>query len=160
MEPVKQNFDILLKNIHRNGYKQILALNVGAWKEQATMYIARERQQHASLIEDVVEPRERVLVRVDTIDHVLQQEGIAKVDFIRMQINGAEVEALQGMWNTLLMRPKLLISSKYRMELDFQKYLGAILQRFDYQIHRYGNEYFAAPRVRTSAKREAAEEPG
>ena len=40
-------------------------------------------------------------IEVDKLDNILRELGIVNVDFITIEINGAEIEALEGMRETL-----------------------------------------------------------
>ena len=52
-----------------------------------------------------------------TVDDLVAQRGLARVDFIKMDIEGAELRALQGAENTLRrFRPKLAISAYHKPE--------------------------------------------
>ena len=56
--------------------------------------------------------RERIVVRSKTIDQFVQEENIEKVNLIRMDIEGYEIQALRGMKKTLRDMPspmKLLL---------------------------------------------------
>jgi hypothetical protein len=60
-------------------------------------------------------------VRVETItlDDFVKRNGLPKVDFLKMDIEGAEFAALNGAANTIrLHRPKLAISLYHSLE-DF-----------------------------------------
>jgi FkbM family methyltransferase len=60
-------------------------------------------------------------VTTDTIDALTSREAIAHVDFIKMDIEGAELEALKGAETTIrIHRPKLAISLYHRLEHFWQ----------------------------------------
>jgi hypothetical protein len=52
-----------------------------------------------------------VEVEVDTLDNILKELEISKVDFIKMDIEGAEIEALKGMDGVLKGRTELAIAA-------------------------------------------------
>ena len=55
-------------------------------------------------------------VPCDTLDSILAKAGVARVDFVRIQVNGAEQEVLAGMEKTLAGNPNLLIAAIYKRE--------------------------------------------
>ncbi len=55
---------------------------------------------------NVVQPTTAVSVRVDTLDGCLASEGIAKADFVKLDVEGAEIEVLKGAVNMLERRPR------------------------------------------------------
>ncbi len=58
-----------------------------------------------------------------TIDSFVQQKGLTKLDFIKMDIEGAEIEALEGAVDTLQkLRPSMSIAS-YHWVNDEQTYI-------------------------------------
>ena len=54
-----------------------------------------------------------VEVEVDTLDNILGELGIKKVDFIKMNIEGAEVEVLKGMEEVLKNDVRLAIAAHH-----------------------------------------------
>ena len=60
---------------------------------------------------------EYISVRTTTIDAEVAQRALPRVDFIKMDIEGAELDALQGAEQTLLaFKPKLAVSIYHRLE--------------------------------------------
>jgi predicted nucleotide-binding protein (sugar kinase/HSP70/actin superfamily) len=52
-------------------------------------------------------------IEVDTLDNILRDLGIFNVDFISIEINGAEIEALEGMKKTFDQDVNLVIAAQY-----------------------------------------------
>jgi hypothetical protein len=61
------------------------------------------------------------MVNTETIDNFVQKNKIAKIDFIKLDIEGAEYECLLGASNTIKkFKPKLAICL-YHKDSDFWK---------------------------------------
>lgn len=115
LEPVPKNFDILTKNIKVNGYKNVKAYCKAVSSKNGTSKIAlRDESNLCSMlnisdetisehIKQKVPKLIRGFIKVDTVslDEFLDKEGVNQVNFIRMDIEGYEVEAIKGMINTL-----------------------------------------------------------
>lgn len=75
-----------------------------------------------------------------SIDEYVEENGIQKIDFIKMDIEGAELKALQGAEKTLIKhRPQLAISI-YHSNNDMQDipiYLHGILSNYVFKIGQY-----------------------
>jgi FkbM family methyltransferase len=67
---------------------------------------------------------------ITTIDHFVESSKLPRLDFIKMDIEGAEREALKGAINTLKnMRPKLAISV-YHLPDDIRVIVNLILDAY------------------------------
>lgn len=93
-------------------------------------------------------------VQTTAIDDFVKEEGVEKVDFIKMDIEGSELKALQGAEHTIKrFRPKLAIAL-YHKEDDFiaiPNYLKSLGLEYDFfldhfTIHREETVFFACPR--------------
>ncbi|MCL2204078.1 MAG: FkbM family methyltransferase [Defluviitaleaceae bacterium] len=78
-------------------------------------------------------------VQATTIDEELINENVT---YIKMDIEGAELEALKGARNTIIRcRPKLAISIYHKPEdiVEIPQYLMALLPEYDYYIRKYSH---------------------
>ncbi len=109
IEPEKENLKILEKNIKANNLENVLIISRGLWSHKGikSLYLDdwpglhslfgekpgsssqhpdkySEKQKHSNRIE------------VDTLDNLMDELGIDKINFVKMDIEGAEIEALKG----------------------------------------------------------------
>ncbi|MFO0812252.1 MAG: FkbM family methyltransferase [Gemmatales bacterium] len=91
-------FDILSKNIAENQFTQVKALHLAAWDCDTTLHLGGVREdmlgwgkvQEASTAQTEAVPARR-------LDQVLAEHGCDRVDIIKIDIEGAEWKAIQGM---------------------------------------------------------------
>lgn len=116
IEPEPNNFALLLRNIEANGLTNVVPVQEGAWntKGKSELHLA-SHQGADSLRTDTFhrmkERDESITVEVDTVDNMLRELGLCQVDFIKMDIEGSEMEALEGMDQILRTDVKLAIAA-------------------------------------------------
>ena len=107
-EPVPKNVIVLNDNVDQNGLQRYISvIDKGLWSDSegitlyldqrdaldnATDYTVGYREQHA----------DAVAVATTTLDEFVEQRSIARVDLIKMDIEGAELFALRGMEKVLM----------------------------------------------------------
>lgn len=99
IEPQQQNIKILEKNIKENNLENVVVIDKGVWskKEEKKLFISPNTGGHSFF-----KRTEHVnLIKTDLLDNILSNLKIDKVNFIKMDIEGAEIEALKGMEKTL-----------------------------------------------------------
>ena len=104
IEPEPRNFACLLKNIQANNLTNVVAVPRMLWsrEEQRDLYLSGYTAAHSAFFDEFYQATgERIRVEADSLDHILESLGIGTVDFIKMDIEGAEIEALEGMKSTL-----------------------------------------------------------
>ena len=99
-EPEKENFELLKKNIERNGYQNVVLVNkgLGEKEEALTLYInPKNKAGHSVFHQHSHWGRQEI--EITTLDNFLPKN--TKVDFIKMDIEGAEYVAIKGMKRVL-----------------------------------------------------------
>ena len=138
IESSKPNFEILKKNIEINKISNVLIVNKGIWNKKGTSLLYKEENQRTSLVKDLLKKsKNEVEIEVDTIDNILLENKVEKVDFITMEINAAEIEALKGMKNTLSKNGIRLIAAGWYdyHEQPAWKLIKKILEDYDFKVY-------------------------
>ncbi|MFT3883490.1 MAG: FkbM family methyltransferase [Gemmatales bacterium] len=103
-------FGILSKNIEENGFTHVKHLHLAAWDSETTLHLGGVRedmlgwgkvQQEASTQTEAIPAR-----RLDT---VLAELGCTRVDVIKIDIEGAELKAMQGMEGLFKQNPPRIV---------------------------------------------------
>jgi FkbM family methyltransferase len=82
------DFEILNRNIRSNNLTNVMPFD----------YIAYSKEMEKVFVEY---PNKIVAVRINTLDNLLQQNGINEVNWIKIGVQGAELEVLKGAHNVL-----------------------------------------------------------
>jgi FkbM family methyltransferase len=132
LEPDEKNFKKLTKNTQF--MENITLYNMGAWNEQDTLIFAKKAGRNSKL------SAQGVSVKVTDIDSL----GI-DASFIKMDIEGSELKALQGMKQTILNNhPKLYVCAYHRNEDLFALPLQIWSVCDDYKIYFRHTKYIPA----------------
>lgn len=97
-EPDPQNHEMLLKNIELHNLKNVIPVKKGIWSKTDTLYFNIEGALGSSLVEISTreKPKTDNKIEVTSIYDAICEYNIPKVDFIKMDIEGAEINALEG----------------------------------------------------------------
>jgi len=118
IEMMPDNAEILRRNIKENGLCDVIdVIEAGVWKEAGTMPVKGKGRQRNSLLKiDKLDQDRDVIARVDTLDAFVNEWGQPYVDLVFMTLNGAEVEALQGMSSSLQVVGAIYIAAPYERD--------------------------------------------
>jgi FkbM family methyltransferase len=128
VEPDSNNFlSLQIKTINLSNTK---TLNIGVWNKKDKLNFNFNDDQ--SKITNNISELDLNLINVDTVDNICNNYA----SFIKMDIEGAEFEALCGSINTIsLNKPKLAISI-YHKQIDLYRLFNFIKSlRDDYQFY-------------------------
>ena len=99
-EPDPKNYQILKRNIENSNFKNIILINKALGN--SVKEVELESANHFSSVVIKTSKKPTYKVQQTTIDQEISRLGIQKVDFIKMNIEGAETNAIKGATKTLL----------------------------------------------------------
>lgn len=145
IEAVPENFEIMKRNVEANHLKNVILVNKAVWNTSTKIKFYREGKQIGSITQEVVATDNFIEVQAETIDSILKENNIDKIDFIRIQLNGVELEALEGMTHTLSQRPKVLVAGIYTKNgVPVQKLLQDYLDKKGFKTEIWGGSVFGS----------------
>ena len=99
MEPQPDIFDLLKKNILLNNIKNVAALNHALYSSKTILKLYNSY----SVIPERAKENTRAYLEIeaDTMDNALSTLGVEKVNWIKIDVEGAELEVLKGATKTL-----------------------------------------------------------
>jgi len=134
IEPNEENFRMLLENVSLNQLDNVTAVKVALWnrKQEISFYLPKkENPGLGSVVSDL--GGGGITVLADTLDNVLEELGISKVDLIKIDAEGAELQILMGAKRILELRPRIVFES---YDKDVVAAIVQLLERYDYQVRR------------------------
>lgn len=100
-------FRCLQKTIKANKLENVTPLNIAVWNQEGEVVISNEENYLGNRISNGPEGNR---VKARTLDNVLKELGVSKPDLIKINIEGAEIETLQGMHQTLTETKRMVVS--------------------------------------------------
>jgi FkbM family methyltransferase len=136
IEASKPCFDLLQRNLSANHVPHVTPIHRAIWNEVTTMELESDFAQANSLVEEVHKGSHTQEVQTITIDQVMKDFSLPKLDMVSLTVNGAEVEALDGAKETLgRHRPRIRLAGWYsRGGEKIAVHAKRILEEFDYQV--------------------------
>ena len=131
-EPVPLNFNLLQTNVAHLSWVECYHLAVGKKNEIKNIIFSESNLQKSTLLENNnLENTQSLKIEVVKVDDFITKHGLKRVDFIKCDVEGYELEALQGM-NALLKRFKPKLSIEITLEMDKRNELFKYLQSCGY----------------------------
>ena len=135
----KDNFEVLCKNLKCNGIKNVLPINVGIWSKKDIIKVYDNDRQAKTLRKRLKQYNKSYLVDVNSIDNILSENNIKKVDYAFLEINLAEIDALMGMDQIISNSDNLRIVSagwyKYGNGIMAYKKIKEFLENKNFKVY-------------------------
>jgi FkbM family methyltransferase len=120
LEPDSENFKKLENRIKENNWKNIFCHKNGAWNEQKNLIFSEGLDCGSTIcIENTTHTHTQVttrttIIEANTLDNIIGED---KATFIKMDIEGAELNAIRGCVSVIVKhKPKLAISVYHKKE--------------------------------------------
>ncbi len=110
-EPSPRNFNFLNENLKINNISNVESFNfaIGDMSGQKK-FLLTEASNSSHIVDDSFEDYDTISVKMMTLDEFLIENNVEKIDFLRMDIEGSEVEAYAGMKQTIKkFKPSILM---------------------------------------------------
>lgn len=136
IEANPNNFRALVEGIKLNNLENVTALNVAAYDEKCEMpmYFTPKGKGRGSIIYSDRQEKTNYNIQAKPLDIILEDLEIPQIDYIKVDVEGAEYEALKGAKKTIeRYLPKIITNTTLheREILEFMKKLNYIPIKLD-----------------------------
>ena len=142
IEPERRNITLLKKNVELNKLKNVSIIEKGVYskKGKMTFYLDDFGTGGHSLLKEDVKKKE--IIRIDTIDNIIKSLNIKKINIIKMDVEGVEIDALKGAEKTIKKsRPKIIFEAVKEEE---KKKIENFLSQYNYKVRKIGEWNYVA----------------
>jgi FkbM family methyltransferase len=140
-EPEPENCTWIRRSVERNGYRCIELLQLALSDEdgEATLYLGERSGWHTLVPGVAGRDQGAITVARRTLDGVLAERGVERVDAIKIDVEGAEMEVLRGATATLGGDHPLLVLLDIHPPLADPREVCALLAGHGLSMHPVDN---------------------
>lgn len=135
IEAEKKNIELLRKNVRLNNLENVFVVGKGAYFKKGMVNLNIDNYGtggHSIQKTDISEFGKKQVIDVNTIDNIIKECGIKKVDLIKIDIEGGEIDAFKGAEKTLKKdHPKIIFEA---LDEDEKKKIEKMLSKYGYKV--------------------------
>ncbi|MDF2379965.1 FkbM family methyltransferase [Nostoc ellipsosporum NOK] len=139
-EPDPASAAKLRENIAANGLNNVTVIEKGLWSEETTLYFQPGKELASRFVSEQDKKPDTISIPVTSIDAVMQNMEVKGNLFIKMNIEGGEMEALKGASQTIA-RYKPYCAIRTDHFVDGEQTFG----RVEKQLRDYGYQVETLP---------------
>jgi FkbM family methyltransferase len=145
IEAHPETFELLKKNVALNGLRNVTAINtvVSSQKGKAKLYLDGHDSGftvYSTIMINRTKTEEFLEVEANTLDNILNENNIQRVNWIKIDVEGAELEVLKGAVDTLSSNKDLTLLIEVHGEANYVPILE-VFRQYKFQIH-YEVKYY------------------
>ncbi|MBR3746044.1 MAG: FkbM family methyltransferase, partial [Selenomonadaceae bacterium] len=140
-EPSRQNFEVARKVAAENNFVAE-NLGLGSYKHETTF--TQDPNPGASKID----PHGTETVKITTLDAYVREKNLRRVDFIKLDVEGAELDVLRGAVTTIARFKPILALSAYHKWDDFftlMNFVKSIRPDYEFALRHSFDSFEDAP---------------
>jgi FkbM family methyltransferase len=109
VEAEKNNFNQLNKNLELNGIKNVMPIKIALsdFNGEKDFFITKGSGCHSFSPPVGQEIVDKIKIKVKSLDTLMKELNIEKIDLLKIDAEGAELEILKGAQETLIKNPKM-----------------------------------------------------
>lgn len=138
-EPDPENYETCQRNKIKYHFPEVEMFPFGTWSEEQVLHFSANPEDPGT---SCVSETGEITIPVKTIDEVVA--GKEPVTFIKMDIEGSELESLKGAKNTIQRdKPKLAICIYHKPEdmTEIPLYIKSLVPEYKFYIRHHSNSY-------------------
>ncbi len=146
IEAHPETFELLKKNMALNGFHNVTTINsvVSSQKGKVKLYLAGHDSGftiYNTIMINRAKPTEKFLeVEANTLDNILNENNVQRVNYVKIDVEGAELEVLKGAVNTLSSNKDLTLLIEVHGDANYKPILE-IFKEYKFQID-YEMKYY------------------
>jgi FkbM family methyltransferase len=146
IEAHPETFELLNKNIKLNGLANVTTINAVATSEKGKVKLFLPGQDSGLTVYNTIminraKPTENFLeVEANTLDNILSEYSMHRVNYLKIDVEGAELEVLKGAVNTLSSNKDLTLLIEVHGDANYEPVLE-IFDQYKFQIV-YEQKYY------------------
>jgi len=136
LEPHPGNYRALFRGIQLNGFRNIVTFKVAAWDRDCKLklFVHEAAVYHSAKIDIGLG---HIEVEARTIDQIIAELSVKQVDWIKIDVEDAEIEVLRGLEKTLAKyAPRLIIEVQWKNLKEVLK----LMENYHYAVKPIAGE--------------------
>lgn len=142
IEPESKNFKILIENLKLNNIKRVIPLKIACFSKNTKMKLYLSQDKDPGRHSLIKKGEEYEFVKCLKLDKIVLDYKIKEVSLIKIDVEGAEKEVLEGAFKTLKRdRPKIIFEA---LDEKYLKKCKNFLNKFNYTIIKLNDTNYLA----------------
>jgi FkbM family methyltransferase len=135
IEPAPENYSYLKRSIELNGYAHALALPIAVGDRDGTanlQILGRSTEHTLAPLKPQYKDLPKVTVPIRTLDSVVEEQQLKRVDMVKIDVQEVELEVLRGAGKTLRNNPQLVMFLDLPKRIEMRRAIAEFLAPFGY----------------------------